>query len=586
MGKAGLAGLLLALGAANGGCTTQLQGVVPTADGTLPAKGNESGVPSGYSYQLPDLSYTILVTRTISKCPQVDAKNFAATNDSAVVDTRAIVTGALHPGTPVIIDYLKMGSAMKTTAFDAGNHDSGMIKSVNASIEDHSAAVITEGTKAVFNVAKLAMTLSNPVTLTSGNTTIDTKPRILCTEEAAAERVIADNAKAELTQKTKDLAAALVALDAATKAADKAAKPAAPAPAATLAAGTPAPAAPSAAATAAADDLEKKKNAVDAATKAQAAAQEAYDVRLKPLTAAQVIRWTPRAGSQPAIAKVVRRDSTATLIEHGLQLVYPDPAAPTKLKINGINADLDAVGDSATYASNIADLIDTMTVVASFTIPDGAWPKLTPATACPSGAKRGCGILYRTIARGSLRVCKTVLVADCDALADNDNALLARDDRVVPQAGMLVSLPLVNGAFVNNTLKASFREDSTLATMTYTSPKAAAEEGLKALNDALGSGQAFAEYRRDEPTAAAGRETALINALAGKEKAIADREAAAQDRLKKKEDDRKAAERAAALAAVSGDTEATNALVTNTNAHIALEEAEKKLQALRNPPSP
>ncbi len=584
MKKAGIACLLLTA-AALAGCTTQLQSVVPSSDGLVPLYEGGKGIPSGYTYQLPDLTYRILVTRMIAKCPKVDAQTFADPDQKVQIDTKAIVTGVLQPGTPVVIDYMKMGSAFKTTNFDSGNHDTGMIKSVNASITDHSDTVITEGAKAVTNVAKLAMTMGNPVTLASGATTA--KPRIVCTEDAAAERVLADKAKADLAQRTKDLATAMTALGAASKAADKV-RPASPAPAATPAAGTPAPATtPSAAATAAADDLEKKKDAVDAATKALASAQEIYDARLAPLTASQEILYTPRPNEALPTSIILPDDNSQAqlLIQNKLQVAYFDPKTPIQITRLSIGSDLQTSSDPLTFAGTVADLTDNMAVVVAFDIPGGTWPAKTPATAC-GDRRRGCGILYRTIAHGRLRVCRTATEAKCLTLVDSDKAMLAKDERVVPQAGMLVSLPLVNGAFEDNNLKATFREDGTLANATYTTSKAAAAEGLKVFNGALSTGQEFAEWRRDEPAAAVGRQTTWVNALAARDKAIADREQAARDRAAKLEADRIIADREEKLRAVIGDTEATNAILANTNAHIALLEAEKKIDALRNPPSP
>lgn len=99
------------------------------------------------------------------------------------------------------------------------------------------------------------------------------------------------------------------------------------------------------------------------------------------------------------------------------------------------------------------------------------------------------GLFYRNPQPGRLLGCRTADIAAC--AGGTARAVLRSDLLMAPQLGALRSLPLSNGAFQNNEMKAGFGEDGRLASFSYGDKAARGEALSAALADAAGQGLAF-----------------------------------------------------------------------------------------------
>jgi hypothetical protein len=127
------------------------------------------------------------------------------------------------------------------------------------------------------------------------------------------------------------------------------------------------------------------------------------------------------------------------------------------------------------------------------------------------GDDRG-GIVYRQPARGLLLVCKgTPCLNEMGAIVAGQAATLHLGEVDVPQLGVLARLPLVNAAFQNNALEASFSESGALTRVKYDS-NARAAAASKTFSDSADSLKDYAEARR-------GRAEARVKAEASRTRA-------------------------------------------------------------------
>jgi hypothetical protein len=595
------------LSVALGGCVTNLS--------SQPAPSASMG--QGLAYQLPDLVYRVDVRRAVTGCVKDPDRMpaYTAGGELSEFSVKATAMAAYVAGRPVLISYAELGKPTKTTDFKVTTYPSGMIKTINVAEDDRTAQVIAQAGKTVIGVGKLALALNGGVLPTAGgpkplvgSPVVNTYALVVCSEDGLSAVKLAAAAKATLTRKTADLAAAAAAL---TQAAST--EPAEPAkvavasksPAAKSDGATPAVAADSKPAASAEDTLKKAQKAVADAQKAQDAAQEAYNAAVKAVAVTSTVRFRPERQSKPVVLdmdapgaevvgwaqtllqmKVVQDITTVdakgkAATSHAFAYFQFDPTLqPIKPAGDpGLSLYSAATAQMASARTKLTDL--DAVVVHSLLASDWEAPPATPPAPgadrdqaqlgnCRTDAKAPCGVVYRTIATGRLQVCRAMNASECAGVGEaGDPKLLVRDDRNVPQAAALVSLPLRNGIFVSNALQAAFREDGTVDTFSYAKPTAEAEVGLTALNGLVGDLTTAAENKRDAPLEAVKRATALEAARTELAKAQYEREDAAKART------------ASELQTVQGDTTLTEAVTAKVNAQIALAEAEAKLAKLQ-----
>lgn len=158
---------LLAAAVLLSGCTTTLKTAQPA-----------DGISRGYSYELPRIGYDAEIKRTLTRCPD-------AAGQEIRFDVAATGAARYTPGEVVLIDYMALGGAMKTSDLALTKHPNGMLKSINLTIDDRTGAVIGEGVKAAVGIAKIAIGLPGGGAVSAGGKAYDgTEAYLRCSEAA------------------------------------------------------------------------------------------------------------------------------------------------------------------------------------------------------------------------------------------------------------------------------------------------------------------------------------------------------------------------------------------------------------------
>jgi len=472
---------LIALAAA--GCTTHLRSVAPAA----------GGAPiTGWSYNLPSLSYDVAVRRTLTSCPT------AATPDVGF-DVVASATPTWVASEEVVVDYAGLANGLKTTTVAFENYPSGMLKSVNASAADQSAAAIKSAVGSVVGIAKLAIGVPPlpGAAGVAGGTPAAPKwtATVVCTPAAEKQVALlgAQKAAAEAVRRSADGAQAALAAFDADHASDQDQ----------------------------AADVKKQRAALATSTREAAAKAKAADAALAKtfagLTASSRFAHDYAAAFADGATLgategdfISRMFQLRLVLDRGGSLGAPsDEPIPASLSYAPADVAKQSSGQQA-----IATLIAASGVAVDFrrlgTPPAAA--ALNVATEC--GTKRPCGVLYRAVAPARLQICRNVRVEACGTLAAGDANLVLRDDQNGPQFGALRSLGLRNDAFESNSLSATFREDGSVATMSYGKTTAGAVFALGALGDVVSGAASIDEYNRGGEMRALSAATARANARA------------------------------------------------------------------------
>lgn len=451
------------------GCTTQLE--------TQKIATSSGAITEGVTYQLPRLIYTVDVTRTLATC---------GTSDTPLqFDIASKASSSIVADEPVVISYTELANAMKTTDFSLELYPSGVLKSVNATIEDRTAAIATEGFKAAASIAKMVIGL--PPAAGPG---VAARNYLTCTP--AAEKLLAS----------------LPALRAIAKSAEASEKAAAKTVSDFEEANKGSPLSEAKIA-----ELKKLSDAKSAATVAKTAANKALSETGASLTLLSQVQFTPEVGTTALANTLVQaRDGKAKPedllelrfeVQHGEWFAIPlnDRLEPDVTRARWIDEKIKA--DLTHYAQVMSDLpsqalleqlrnADVVITSQPLNKESGATNGLAAATTCQTGGS-ACGVLYRTRAPARLRICTrgdldTLPTPDrCQALAGASKALLFSEDKAIPQLGHLMSLPLRNRLLENNSLSAEFAEDGGLVKFSYRKPKAKAEVALQTVNSGLTS---------------------------------------------------------------------------------------------------
>lgn len=549
---------LLALSSAAGGCTTHLSSGRPA----------EGGITSGVVYYLPRVDYDMQVTWILSSCPKQPG-------DRPEFDVTAKATAETSAGEPVSISYEDLSSLSKTTDFGIELYPTGILKSVNVTVNDHTADIAAEGIKAAVGIAKMVIGVPGLPNAAEATGASEDRVMIGCTEDAAQTL----NGMAKQKDVAKTTAGAL-------KTATKAASDFEADHKETSRAAEVVKEADKLA-TAQRDAQEKADSATkavaDSVSKLTLTAQTSYSpggkMEVLGLAAAQQGKATPDS-------LLEFRYKTMTdqwLVVPFAQTLTIANAQLDRAHWQGKDVSADAqqaahmLWNSANGSPDVeTPFVKTTVVVDSFALTrqSSATSSLVPASDCLAGKGPVCGILYRTMAPARVHICRVDTQADvdpvkalCRAKMSDDPALLFAEDRSIPQLGQLASLPFRNGAFQNNTLTAEFSEAGALVKVGYKKPDAEGVAIGKALNNGIDGASSIIAY-------GTGRELRSLQS----QKAIADAQAAL------------ATSQASATAAqptevtkIDNATKLIQARKSQIEAEIALRQKQAELDALKGP---
>ncbi|KHA64295.1 hypothetical protein NI18_09920 [Sphingomonas sp. Ant20] len=485
-----------------GGCTTtHLQTGVPAA----------GKITQGAVYNLPEVHYDVEVRRTLVECPLAPDDAHPSALGKVVFEVRAGLAARTVAGEEVAIDYAALADFMKISDFGYERYPSGILKSVNVTVDDRTADVAAEAFKAAISVGKIAIGVPGGGAVAAE--AVPTTAFLACSDTAA-------QALAELPRLRGGIKVAEASLKKAKKARDDFASdhqeaqrsPEVSAKAADLQrdmrlASETASDANEAAAKAVSqltlvsrrvyEPGETLRSEADALADATADSTKPQDVVvLRTLEKDQGNpRWlVHRLGRNMALAQ--DRSSEAAWVSATNEVERTRAIAAAQ----GYWSD-DATARRDALGQVVAGLTQAQVVIVSGPLTRRSTALQLPAapTCGAPGAPR-CGIVYRTRAQGRVRVCRpggdAGLPDDrtCLEIAASDDRVLASDERAIPQLGHLASLGLTNGPFSNNVLTAEFAEDGSLVKFGYRKPRAEAVAIGQTINGGLDAATSLIAY--------------------------------------------------------------------------------------------
>ena len=385
------------------GCTTHLESGL--------AQANDPQSRKGIAYFLPETRFDVEVTWTVTGCtasgPELDAKIVAKTATEP------------DPSALQVIDYTSLNAFTKTSGVKVEFYDNGAIKSINASAEDRTGAIIEHAVSAAGKIALAAIGgESSPDGCSAKvNEALDKVDGLSGNVDAATQNL--ENAQATLESLTSRLAQ--------TKSGKN---------------------------DAAAAALLKQIDVVEQRKRELQAAQDELAPQIKRLT------YTGRANfvaNDPESARVVLSVPTEIWEKKWLP-VNLISAAARKQQENSVHIELRSVG-------NWQDGVDIETSGAS------------------RSAQREAGIRYRVAVPATLvgclgKPCTVPAAAQGTAGSQIGRALPVR----VLSRATTFYLPFASKGFSNGALEARFAQDGTLTFASYDQKKAPGE-GLFATVD-------------------------------------------------------------------------------------------------------
>lgn len=447
------------------GCTSlSTRGELRTADMANAVK----GVP----YALPQLQYDVKITRTLSQCeePVLPAAASAAANakksrkkpaaappvDALKFTLKAEATSAFVAGERYMLDYEKLAGFTKISSITLDYYENGSLKSINASAEDRSAAIIGDLGKAAFSIARIAMGIPGGSAAPAEATQ---EPILVCS--AAAKAVMADVKKA--TVLLKDAKTELESrTDRVTNLTDQ------------LKLGTLNSA-----------GKGKLQKAIDAQTE-QAVLVTDRQGALDKLTAKLSVTTTERisfASDQLSGFLPLRTDGLDKLRPLVDRKMAPkDSGDPNVCNLGDAKACLLRVLQAEWAVQPLAPSRGTP-------LEDG-----NPLTVKTADAQKGIFVRQPEAAR--LLVCRTGKAPVCSTRSDE--LLFTSSDAMAPQLGQLRLLPFRNEMFQNNSLVLSLRENGGIEKFEYKDLKARGEAMAAAAADLAAQGLSFADARRKD----------------------------------------------------------------------------------------
>jgi hypothetical protein len=523
-------------------CTTTMNAGKPPA----------SGVASGFTYQLPIVTYSLEIARELRSCPT------AGDQGGVQFSVTAKAVASAGPGETVLIDYASLANYLKTTDISFENHPNGLLKSVNAQVDDRTAAVVKAGVDAAVAIGKLAIDLGSSSAFTES--TQKARPSFVsCTPSAATALAGLPALKDGVTEAAKKQKAAQEEYD-------------------SFATANPTP--PDAGT---AVELEKRAAALRVAKAGSVEANGKLAKALASITLVTRLNYAP--GSTPVeLALPDSLDGDAKLESvMGITVRDADPkksifvplsrdAAPDVARAV-IPAKVDPLSEEEKKAlvglTNPLKKADVVIVAKPLVT---ASAPLTEGAACAGGE---CGIIYRTPAPARMQICVRSEKEDgapnhdvCWARLKSEPGVIFSDERGIPQLGTLASLPLKNRTFESNHLTAEFSADGVLTKFGYKKPIAGGEAMANSARDAAVGISTLVQYDRESD----------LRALQS-DKALSDAEFAAREARAK-------LQQPSAVTTTDNETALLQAEKRRIDAAIALEKAKAELAALKAASSP
>jgi hypothetical protein len=426
---------------------------------------------TGVTYSLPVLQFDIKVTRTLGQCfkPQASGGGTAPVPELKFT-VKAEATSKLVAGETYVVDYEKLAGFTKTSSFGFETYENGTLKSLNAIAEDRSAAIIGDVVKTAINVAKIATGIPGG-NQAAGNGI--SKQMLVCADGTQALLDTLRLAIAELKLGNVELAkrtASVTALTDKLKLGTLNEKGKARLEAALNSLGEQA------------TDVSERQSFVDQATAA--------------LTVTTTRRVPKSAGLATGYLTLTGRDlaKVAALLKR-----IPLVAGPNA----GNECNLEKFEECASEMLQAQWVIESGTTATKVTN-DGAGNVETAVrrdAAQPITAENARkGLFVRPPSPGRLLICRTSEELDtCEESVPE--LLFSSTDLLVPQLGQLLFLPFENGAFQNNSLSVTLRENGGIEKFDYKELKARGELLAAAAAGASQQAVAFADARRNADAA-------------------------------------------------------------------------------------
>ena len=438
------------------GCSTTRLSV--TAD----PKGAEKQVAVGMPYQLPMLSYTITITRSMEECGTLSEGGVPSQEELTKAFTlkmQAVAKDAIVPGKTFNIDYLKLASWTKITSLAFATYPNGVLKSINASASDKGPEIASSLISSGFTIAKLVAGIP-PIRVTERTPENTATTLGVCSPHA--KNLIELRKKAELAAKKLTT------------------------------------------------EIESNNDELASYKMAALASQLSDDDRTK----AQKLVTEPSTKEAQLKVALEQISASRTALSNSTEIVFPNSDDETKagklfsqtgeealvwmrpllsndfLAKLKVTADQTANSDCRTTASwNCAWHSFTTTKLGASVV---LFPLGKDETLPSDYVSSDAGLLFRQPVLGRLKICLGSTIQNCTTSTD----VVLTVDRLTPQLGRLRSLPLVNGFGQNNTLTATFREDGSLETAKYEDLAARGLGVATVIKDAISGAQSYISDRQ------------------------------------------------------------------------------------------
>ncbi|KSL70728.1 hypothetical protein APA73_11330 [Pseudomonas aeruginosa] len=530
----GRLGLLWCLGSIvfTAGCQTHLD-VKPDGNGDYINKGGKARI--GVEYGLPMVQFNLSVTRTLVRCQDENNRTDIRFATQVAAEPHYVV------GERFVVDYESLSNWSKITGLDLQTYDNGTLKSINASAEDQSAAIIGDVVKVGIGVASLVSGVP------FGAEALAQEPgEWRCSEQTIRKLDAITIAKDALEETTKELVqvtdtitrleslAILNALSEGDKTMLVQAK-------------------------AKQSKLTKQVSTVDKALARLLAYVSVKEERI----------WPEKVGSTQLNADPLPENAKF------LKDLFEKTPSNTTSQVEG-------AGTTTTQASpnnksgqpeqgGSKKDVFLEKLMASFQLRGELIPLLKPSEQSPGSTSypdpkndKRTGLYYRTPIPAQLLICRVVSSQGC--IVDDDSPKAFRVNVMAPQLAPLRVLPLTNGMFQNNALSATFRENGSLATFKYEDKaargKVLSETVAASMDNVLAYRDARQAYKSSEKAA---KQQAGLDAL--------DADIARLEKQKKI---------AALNSELEGSAQDTAVETARLNARIALLEAQRKLRELED----
>jgi len=447
-------------------CTTSLQSRVPSKDAT-------GEVQKGVIYTLPMTSVEVQADFLVRNCTLNSQQEAQLTFDLVAMSAASSLVP--DPSEQYTLDYQALNSALKTTSASLFWHQNGMLKSINAEVDDRNAQVISSIASTALNATKAVLAANSGVAANKTNACpnfIDKllKDKLQLEDQKLPSARIADD---ELTAQQKtmtELSVKVALLDAQIKEA-KDAKDAVKE-------------------TQLNQQAKEFKAKVAAASKlidgkslqAPALQAELQKIVEKLTIRAKLAQWTPstKNGGCEEFGSLQQTywDKLAKALDAPLPDFKPKQSHPTPEQVK---AALDEALDAQRRISPPPG--KKFAAQACVLVREGA----------PNGQKKldGVspiqGVVYRQPLSGRIYVKQT-------AVANSE--IYAASDISIPQLGSKGLLSLKNGWFDKNSIKVTFNEDGSLSEFGFTQASRA-ERAAAAASDASGTIADLMKLRAD-----------------------------------------------------------------------------------------